>query len=238
MESRQESRAERFLTLFRTLEGALEKRYDGKRLSSPSVVMEYLRDADSAPWRAELDMCREIRNLLTHNVDSAGGPVAEPSEAVVETLGKILEYVRRPLLAVECGTPGDRIMFAHPNDNALDTMRRMMKAGYSHVPVRDKTGMVGVFSAAGVMRFIGMNGLEGLDDALRVGDMRRALEISDDRAEKYLFFDALATLTAVREAFDRKQARNSRVAAAFITEGGDRYSRVLAMLTPWDLLKQ
>ena len=81
-----EQRAERFLTLFRKLEGLLEKRYDGKRMSSGSVVMEYLHDPDSAPCRTDLDLCREIRNILSHNADGAGEPVVEPSESVLELL--------------------------------------------------------------------------------------------------------------------------------------------------------
>ena len=124
METRKELRSERFMKLFRMLEGLLEKRYNGRRLSSNSVVMEYLHDPDSMPFRSELDMCREIRNLLAHNSDDDGEPVIEPSEGVVELLGNIVDYVQRPRLAIDYGTPGDRIMFAHPNDCALDVMCR------------------------------------------------------------------------------------------------------------------
>ena len=74
MEQGEVPRSERFLTHYRMLEGLLEKRYSGKKMSSGSVVMEYLHDPDSAPCRTELDMCREIRNLLTHNTDGAGEP--------------------------------------------------------------------------------------------------------------------------------------------------------------------
>lgn len=223
--------------LYRTLEGLLERRYVGKKLTTPSVVMEYLRDADSAPCRTELDMCREIRNLLSHNADAAGEPVVEPSAAVLDTLQNIVEYVKRPLLAVECGTPEGEILYTHPNDCALDVMRHMARMGFSHVPVRDKTGLLGVLSAAGVMRYVNRVGFEGLRDDLRVGDMLKCLAFSDDYGEKYAFFGRDATLTTVRAAFERKAARNSRVVAAFITESGDPHARLLAMLTPWDLLR-
>ena len=56
MEGREDLRSEQFLKLFRMLEGLLEKRYAGKRTSSGSVVMEYLRDADSAPVRTDLGL--------------------------------------------------------------------------------------------------------------------------------------------------------------------------------------
>lgn len=63
-----QSRSERFLKMYRILEGVLEKRFVGDRQGS-SVVMEYIRDPDSEPFRHELNICREIRNLLTHNAD-------------------------------------------------------------------------------------------------------------------------------------------------------------------------
>lgn len=237
MESRQELRSEQFLKLYRKLESLLERRYNNKRVSSGSVVMEYLHDADSAPCRSDLDMCREIRNLLAHNDDLDGQPVVEPSQGVLDLLGGIVDYVQRPILAVNCGTPGDKIMFAHPNDSALDVMRHMMRMGYSHVPVRDRTGLVGVFSAGALMTYVGDKGFEALSDELRIGDLKKALSVDNERADKYLFFDPTATLTAVRLAFEKPQERNRRLAVVFITEDGGQHSQVLAMLTPWDALK-
>ncbi len=233
---RQEGRSEQFLRLYRKLEGLLEKRYSGKKVSS-SVVMEYLHDPDSAPCRADLDMCRDIRNLLTHNDDEDGQPVVEPSEGVVELLGDIVDYVQRPRLAMDYGTPGEKIMFAHPNDLALDVMRRMLRMGYSHVPVRDKTGLVGVFSAGALMSYVGERGFEALKDDLRIGDLKKELSVDNEHTDKYLFFDSKTTLTTVRMAFEKPQERNRRLAVAFITEDGGQHSQVLAMLTPWDALK-
>ena len=230
-------RSEQFLKLYRMLESQLERRYTGKKTSS-SVVMEYLHDPDSEPVRPDLDMCREIRNLLSHNADEAGEPVVEPSEGVMEVLRRIVEYVQRPRFARNFGTPGDKIMFAHPNDSALDVMRHMLRMGYSHVPVRDKTGLVGVFSAGSLMRYVGMTGFSNLSDELRIGELKSALNIDDERSEKYLFFDQEATLNSVRSAFETHRGRNSRVAAAFITVDGTQQTEVLAMLTPWDVLNR
>ena len=71
MEKRQPTRAERFLRRYRELEGLLEKRYGES--TQGSVVFEYLHTDDSEPYRYELNLIREIRNLLTHNaVDRIG----------------------------------------------------------------------------------------------------------------------------------------------------------------------
>ena len=236
MSSPKENRSERFLARYRTLEGLLERRYAARKASG-SVVMEYLRDPDSEPCRTELDLCREIRNILAHNEGGDGQPVIEPSEAVLDALEAILEHVAQPQLAARCGTPREGILFAHPNDNALDVMRHMARMGYSHVPVRDKSGLLGVFSAASLMLYAGRKGFDGLTDSLKIGDMKNALSFTDERSEKYLFLPPDATLLTVQDAFEKREERNRHVAAVFITEDGTRQSEILAMLTPWDVMK-
>ena len=233
----EERRSDRFLKQYRILEGLLEKRYAGRKTTAGSVVMEYLHDPDSLPCRTELDMCREIRNLLSHNADEAGMAVVEPSEAVLKLMDDITEYVRSPRLALNYGTPGEKIMFAHPNELALNVIRHMMRMGYSHVPVRNKGGFVGVFSASSLMYLTDKVGFERLNDDLRIGELKDALDIREERNEKYVFVDRNATLTAVRAAFDARRERNSRLAVVFITEDGTPQSEILAMLTPWDVLK-
>ena len=237
METQQELRSTQFLKLYRKLEGLLEKRYSNKRVSSSSVVMEYLHDPDSAPCRADLDMCREIRNLLAHNDDDEGQSVVEPSPGVVKLLGDIVDYVQRPRLAADYGTPPSRILFAHPNDAAGDVVRRMLKMGYSHVPVRDRTGLVGVFSAGSVFAWLGRHGFSGIPANMRIGDFREHIAFGDARSEKYLFLPPDATLLTVRDAFERRDEPNNRLAVAFITEDGTRHGELIAMLTPWDVLK-
>ena len=111
-------RAETFLSMFRVLEGMLDKKYAGRENGSSSVVVRYLGDPESEPVRAQLDLCRELRNLLTHNADDEGNPVCEPSKAMLDTLYKIIEYVESPKPALIYATPGERVLRAHPGDPA------------------------------------------------------------------------------------------------------------------------
>ena len=68
--------------------------------------------------------------------------------------------------------------------------------------------------------------------------MKQALDIGDARSEKYGFMPPDATLPAVRDAFEKHPARNSRLSAVFITEDGTRDTPILALLTPWDVLRE
>ncbi|MBQ6373885.1 MAG: CBS domain-containing protein [Clostridia bacterium] len=237
MSGEQSLRSEVFLVMYRRLEGLLEKRYADRQVASGSVVKEYLRDADSEPWRSDLDLCREIRNILSHNIDEAGAAVVEPSQGIVDRLQAIIEHVQRPLLAVHFGTPAENIMFAHPNDLALNVMRHMLKKGYSHVPVADRSGLVGVFSAESLMMYLAEHGLSDARDELRIGDIREALDFGDERSERYMFLRDDATLFNVRDAFEKRNERNNRLAVVFLTSDGTRQGQLVSMLTPWDALR-
>ena len=231
------NRSEQFLTIYKRLEGLLERRYAQRQVASGSVVKEYLRDPDSEPCRADLDLCREIRNILSHNTDDDGVAVVEPSEGIIRKLENILEHVQRPIMALQYGTPAEKIMFAHPNDMALNVMRHMLKLGYSHMPISDRTGLVGVFSAESLLLYAARKGLSDVRNELRIGDMKDEIDFGDERSERYMFLKKDATLLAVRDAFEKRQQRNNRLAVVFLTEDGTRKSPVLAMLTPWDVLR-
>lgn len=229
-------RAEVFLTQFRLLERLLEQRYAGRATASGSVVKEYLRDADSEPLRADIDLCREVRNILSHNTETDGSPVVVPSEGMIDRLKAIIEYVKTPQLAIRYGTPADKILFARPNDLALNVMRHMLKMGYSHVPVADKGGLAGVFSSGSLMVYAARKGLSAVRDELRIGEMRDAIDFGDGRSERFMFLPPDATLRNVRSAFERRTERNHRLAVVFLTEDGTRAGKVCAILTAWDVL--
>ena len=67
--------------------------------------------------------------------------------------------------------------------------------------------------------------------------MKDALDFDQHGAEKYLFMPQDATILQVRAAFEDRMERNSRLSVVFITPGGAKDEPLLAMLTPWDVLK-
>lgn len=237
MMTNKKDRAEAFLTLFRTFEGMLEKRYADRAMTSGSVVKEYLKDPDSEPLRSEIDLCREIRNILSHNTDADGEPVIVPSEGVIRRMREIIDHVNHPQMAIQYGTPAERILFANPNDLALNVMRHMLKMGYSHVPVVERNRLIGVFSSGSLMVFAAKKGLSQVRDELRIGEMKDAIDFGDERSERFMFLKDDATLLNVRDAFEKRRVRNHRLAVVFLTRDGTRHTPVQAMLTAWDVLR-
>lgn len=228
--------AERFLQRYRILEGLLEKRYEDRKLSSPSVVIEYIRDADSQPVRVDLDLLREIRNILSHNAGGDGSPVVEPSDEILHRLDAVIAYVKRSRRADGFGTPAERVFSANPNDRVIHVMRGMCKNGYSHVPVLERGTMTGVFSARGVFEYLAERGLDDVNDNLRIHDLGKHIRFDGRDGERYAFVAAATSILEVRQLFQKRTERNRRMSAVFVTESGDPAERLICMLTPWDVL--
>ena len=229
--------SEIFLQKYRVLEGLLEKRYEGRKLSL-SVVIEYIRDVDSQPVRVDLDLMREIRNILSHNAGAGGDPVVEPSDETIRRLDEIIAYVKRPHRAAEFGTPADKIYCAHPGDVVAQVMKGMYRSGYSNAPVMERGRAVGVFSVKSLFDYLAERGLSSADDDLRIRDLGEHLRFEGRAGERYMFAAADTSIVEVRQLFQKHTERNRRLSAVFVTENGEPDEPLICMLTPWDVLSE
>lgn len=228
--------SELFLQKYRVLEGLLEKRYAGQKTSCSSVVIEYLRDADSQEVRVDLDLLRDIRNLLSHNAGRDGEPVVEPSREMLERLDAVTEHVRKPRRARDFGTRGEDVLCAHLNDEIRSVMRNMRKNGYSHVPVEEQNSVVGVFSVKCLFDYLAENGLDALEPGARISVLGDRIRLDRKQGERYMFVSADCSIAYVRNAFQRFTERNCRLGMVFVTETGAPDEPLICMLTPWDVL--
>ena len=231
-----ERNSEFFLKKYRMLEGLLEKRYESEKVSSSSIVIEYLRDEDSEPVRVDLDLLRGIRNILSHNAGANGEAVVEPSDEMLVRLDAVIAYVMRPRYASEYGTPAKQVMTAHPNDRILTVMRNMRKNGYSHVPVKEDGRIVGVFSIKCLFDYLTEQDLDSLDNQARIRELGDRIRLDRTRGERYKFVSADTSIVAVRRAFQSYTEKNRRLSAVFVTPNGSVDEELICIITPWDVL--
>lgn len=223
----------RFLDMYKQLEDELETKYRNSPRRYSSLVIEFLKDIESEPVREEMEACREIRNVLTHTANVGGMPIVEPSEPVVEAMRGILDYVRRPPLAIEYATGASGILTATPGQKVLRVMETMFQNGFSHVPVLQNGRFCGVFSTATVFQYVRAGKNIGKDTT--VGDLESQTRL-ENHSENYVFVAKDAAYLYVRKQFQRIPAKNQRISVVFITETGKQDERLLGMLTPWDVL--
>lgn len=226
--------AETFLDLYKQLEDELDSKYKNAKRRYTSVVIEYLKDSQSEPVRDRLEMCREVRNVLTHNANFRGEPIVEPSQNMVDAMNEILEYVKEPPLALDYAIKGDRIMKATMSQKVLRVMEVMEKNGYSHVPVMKDGIFKGVFSVGTVFTYI-LKGQKHINKETTLAELANHLPVSE-HSECYEFVPKDAPYLFVRKQFEKIKAKNRKVSVVFITETGKQNERLLGMMVPWDVM--
>ena len=227
-----------FLDLYKRLEDTLQSRLKADDPRRGSVIVDFMNSPEGAPWKDRLNLCREIRNVMSHNADVDGEPVVVPSEAVVESLRSILEAASQPDPAMSYATPADKLLVAGPNDVVVPLMKKMEEKGFSHVPVISRGRITGVFSVSTVFSA----GLQGrkftLTEATRMSDFEALLPIDRHISERFRFMPVDATFAEVCAAFEWKPgAKKRRLAAVFLTDDGSQSGSLRGMLTPWDVLQ-
>lgn len=226
--------SELFLDLYKQLEDELDNKYRKAKRRFSSVIFEFTRDSESEPVRDKLEICREVRNVLTHNANLGGQPIIEPSEPVIEALREIIAYVNKPPLAIDYATKGESIMRATPTQKVLRVMEVMDKNGYSHVPVMQNGEFAGVFSMGAVFMYI-LKTRRHIGADTTIQDMASHIQVKE-HVENYAFVPADASYIYVRKQFEVVKGKNKRVSVVFITETGRQDERLLGMLTPLDVL--
>ena len=229
-------RSDEFIDLYKQLEDALEEKFSGMKRRYSSVVFEYINHYESAPVRESLNLCREIRNLMTHSANLGGVPIVEPSEPVVEALRAALEYVQRPPLALEYATTGQRIVCAGLSDRVLKLMAMMDKNGFSHIPILDKKRFIGVFSVSTIFSCLLLDPELRLTQETTIRELGQMLPV-DRHIENYAFVDRRTPLLEARRMFEKIRGKNKRLSVIFITETGSREEPLLGMLTPYDVMR-
>ena len=227
--------SEQFLDLYRELEDELENKYSGKKRRYSSVIFEFLNDSESKPIKDKLDVCREIRNMLTHTAKINGQNVIEPSEGIIQSINDCLEYIRRPSLALDVATKGENILKAGYQQTVIKIMGIMDRNGFSHMPIIQNGEFIGVFSLGTVFSYILNNYEKPITKSTTIESLREQLPISA-HIEKYEFAPKTLTCAEARKKFEYVKGKNKRLSVIFITETGQEKERLLGMLTPWDVL--
>ena len=230
-----DQRIHEFLNTYKMIEDILEERYRGKTRRYSSVVMEFIHSPEGDAWRDKMDLCREIRNLMTHTADVEGESVITPAQGVVDDLRQILAYLQRPPMAIDYATRRDDILRVSSADFVLPLMRAMHRRGFSHVPVMHGDVMTGVFSVSTIFSSIIQRDAP-VNEHTRVRDFDDLLPIDKHMAEQFVFLSGEATLPEAQAAFDRTDRK--RTAVLFITRDGTPNGHLLGMITPWDVMRK
>ena len=230
--------AREFLNLYKKMESLLDEKYGQDTGRRGGAVTRFINEPAGREYREELDLCREVRNLLAHNPDMDGHPVVEPAPALLETLRDAIRRLEAPTPALNFATLASELLVTAPSQKTLTVMEAMNRRGFSHIPIIFQNQMLGVFSVSTLFSYQ----LAYPDEPLKlanshIDDFKEFTPIRNHDCERFMFMNPTHTYWDAQDAFEKGSSPyQKRLAAIFITKTGDWRGRLLGMLTPWDII--
>lgn len=226
------TQTERFLETYRRLEAVAPRVLRDQR--SGGVISRLLRHPKFAPYREELDCCREVRNLLTHEVRVGGEPAVVPSFAMIAFLESMVEMIENPVRIRDRMTPITEMIVVEEDTLVVQMMETMWKQGLSRVPLLEKGVVKGMLSLETIFHAT----MEGMiiTPATRVGDLRAYLSLDGAPQTHYAFVSPGTTIEIAEEIFKRGQGKKNKLRALLVTENGEANEALIGILTPYDIL--
>lgn len=230
------NKSDQFIQLYKTLEDLLEAKYRAEGRDVSSCVYQFLCDKESMPFRIKLDLCRQVRNLLSHSANVDGEPPVTPADALIECLNDTIAYLKKPILASSRGTGIQRLLKAVPTDRIVWLSKKMEEKGYSHVPVLDKGKVIGVFSVSTFFSLAKDEKLSEITDQTTIKEILPYISVNNHSTERFEFSKKNDTVIKIRELFSKRKAGEKRVAGVLVTEDGTENTKLVSYITPWDVM--
>ena len=224
-------KVERFLDTYRRIETHGEKLL-GRGVRG-SVLFELARRKQFQKYATELDCCREVRNLLSHEVMVKGEYPAVPSRAMQQLLELVLRQLTDPDTVARRMTPRDKLIQVLPEESLAKVLEDMRKNDLSFLPMLENGRVAGIFSAAAVFR-AAMEGLT-LTPETRVGDLAPWLPPHKQTGHRFPFVRHDLSLEDAEGYFDRGK-RSNKVRLLLVTQNGKPEEKLLGVVSPYDLL--
>lgn len=232
----------RFLDLFNHLDESCRERYHLEDRTSSAISFLSAKLAHSSSKKdndlaESLDAIRQLRNTLVHVEKVDGEELAEVNPKLLEDLERAIRYVENPPRALDNAIPYSHLFVVGLDESLASVLTIMMRRGFSHVPVTDNGGLLGVFSEEVLTSYLISKGSLSLSSGLKMRDFLAFLPLEKHPNERYVFMERGAFLEDAREAFSTSKAKTGkRLAMIFISEHGRPDEAILGALVPSALI--
>ncbi|MBS3972926.1 MAG: CBS domain-containing protein [Erysipelotrichia bacterium] len=178
---------------------------------------------------SELDIMREVRNLLSHR--HKGKQVIAIPSSTIEKLKSILQDLENPPKVNQYIARG--VDSCQSEDNIKNVLEFMVKNDYSQVPVLNNDKFVGLLTTNTISRWLGYKFItDGIVDI--ENSISQILNHSENE-RNYIFISRDSNLSEVIEIFSSESTSSNFFDAILITENGKSTQKLLGIITKSDL---
>lgn len=226
------TKTEQFLDLYKQLENAANVHYHIR--GSGSAIAKLQRRQEFSNIHQELDYIRDVRNLLTHRPRIGEFYAVEPTDGMISLLEKLIDRIEHPLSAIRIAVPIEDVLSASLDSPVLDSMEKMYKRAFSHMPILEDGKVVGVFSGSSLMNCVLYKHIMFSGD-LKFRDILDTFTFDQHPSETFRFVSRDTLVSDISDMFDETLKQEERIGMIFVTETGKSEEELLGIITAWDV---
>ncbi len=226
------TKTEQFLDLYKKLENTANTHYHIR--GSGSAIAKLQRRQEFANIHQELDYIRDVRNLLTHRPRIGEFYAVEPTDAMLSLLEKLIDRLEHPLSAIRIAVPIEEVLSASLDSPVLDSLERMYKRAFSHMPILEDGKVAGVFSGSSLMNCVLYKHIMFSGD-LKFRDIKDTFTFDQHPSETFRFVSRDTLVSDISDMFDETLQQEERIGMIFVTENGKSDEELLGIITAWDV---
>lgn len=207
--------------------------------SSRSFELERAAERDGIVKKNHslLRYIRSVRNALQHPQHHSKGHAVQVSEAFLDEVRTLLNYLRNPPTVSSIGVPRKKIKTAGLSDELGDLANDMKRGGFSHVPILNKFGaIIGVFNEAAVFDYLWAETEIIIGREMQISDIFTHCRLDAGHTESFRFVKPGTLIDDLAEMFRVPESPTTRLGAAFVTASGKKTEPLQRLVTAWDVL--
>ena len=228
-----DNKTELFIDKYKSLESLIDAEYDLP--NDESAVSYILRKPEYRSVKSELDYCRQVRNLLSHNPKIDRRYSVEPSDAMIALLEQTIERIRNPQRAKHILIPIAKVSCRTMDNFVLPAMREMNEKVYTHIPILRDGIVEGVFSENTLLSYLSDDEIVSIDGSVKFADIAEYLPLEKHRSEFFRFIDADMLVSKIADEFADAVKNQDRIGLMFVTANGKKTEKLLGIISPWDV---
>lgn len=227
------SRTEIFLDKYRQLEAIVKAEFNlGKNDSAINFLM---RNSAFQDIENELDMCRETRNILSHNPKIKGEYAVEPSEGLINLLDEVINKISHPLRAKDVMVRRNELCYLSMDDSVKDAMVAIKEHSYKQIPILDDGVLMGIFSAKTILDILIAEDVAGLKQGMKFLDIESYISIKNSEDKTFCFVSQDTLVSDIGKMYKENLSKKDRINIIFVTHSGKSTERILGIITAWEI---
>lgn len=227
------SKADEYIELYKKLERITKREYGLG--DSDKITGHLIRDRRFGRFTDNIDYCRRVRNLMSHEEKVDKQFLVDPSDAMIEFISKLIIELENRKKCHQIAVNLKSLYHGSMEDNVSEAMQIMRKENYTHIPILKDGQVVGVFDENAIFNYLADNIVVAVDE-LTFKDLEEYLSVDDRELITFEFVKSDSYVEDLIKKFDVNNSLDKRIGMVFLTPGGTRNEKITGIITTWDIL--